>query len=404
MAVKTLTKRLVEAETYQGRTRLIRDTRVRGLMLAVNKTSKVYKIQRDMWRDGQCTTVRRTLGSTEELTLEQARALAEEATAQMRRGTNPWAVPDSASDGPAEWTLSELWDRYAQWMTTQERSERSLRDFRHHLDRFLSDWREVSIRDLTKSRARARHELITKGFDASSDPAGAPYTANKVMRSLRAAWNWAVRLDDHDALPPNPVGGVHFNPERRREAMILPEDLPDWWRRVGGLPNPLRRHMHRLGLLSGLRPGTLVSIKREWIDLSSRAIHIPRMKSGRAFSLPLSAPMVDLVECAMAAGDVLHVGSPWLFPTRTNDGQRIVGTRVWRERSMPGETGHILRHTWRTMADRLGVPQARARALLDQSQPGIEAHYLHLGQLRDELLAEQERISAHILRASGVNP
>ena len=221
------------------------------------------------------------------------------------------------------------------------------------------------------------------------------------MRSLRAAYNFALKLDDDDELRANPVGGVHFHPERRREAVILPEDLPDWWRRTGELPSPLRRCMHRLGLLSGLRPGNLVSIERAWIDLPGRAITLPRMKSGRQFRLPLSEPMVALVEEAQVAADVLYPGAPWLFPTRANDGRRVVATRVWRERSMPSETGHILRHTYRTMAERLGIPQSRARALLDHKQPGIEAHYLHSSALRDELLADQERLSAHLLETAG---
>ena len=57
---------------------LIRDTKVTGLMVAVNKHSKSYKVQRDLW-EGQrgrrrlVKTVRHTLGSTNELTLEQAR-------------------------------------------------------------------------------------------------------------------------------------------------------------------------------------------------------------------------------------------------------------------------------------------------------------------------------------------
>jgi integrase len=220
------------------------------------------------------------------------------------------------------------------------------------------------------------------------------------MRSLRAAYNFAIKLDDEDELRANPVGGVHFHPERRREAIILPEDLPDWWRRSEELPNSLRTTMHRLGLLSGLRPGTLVSLQREWIDLGGRAIRIPRMKSGRAFDLPLSEPMVALVENALRIGDVLYRDPPWLFPTRANDGRGIIHTQVWKEKTMRGETGHVLRHTYRTMADRLGIPQSRARALLDHKQPGIEAHYLHSSALRDELLADQERMTAHILETA----
>ncbi len=67
---------------------------------------------------------------------------------------------------------------------------------------------------------------------------------------------------------------------------------------------------------------------------------------------------------------------------------------------MPGETGHILRKTYRTMAEVLRVPQSRARALLDHSQPGIEAHYVDTLGLWDDLLADQGRISRYLLETA----
>jgi hypothetical protein len=50
-------------------------------MVAVNKSSKSYKVQRDLWtgqrgRRRKVKTVRRTLGTTQELTLDDARTRA----------------------------------------------------------------------------------------------------------------------------------------------------------------------------------------------------------------------------------------------------------------------------------------------------------------------------------------
>lgn len=394
MPTKNLTQRAVDAARWDGAIRFVRDGRVTGLILAVNKTSKTYKVQRDMWRGGRVKTVRHTLGSTDELTLDAARARAQEVIAQIRRGVDPNATEEEPAPGVAAMTVGELWDRYEAWLRHQDRAESTITGFRRHLDKYLRDWRNTPLGELRKSTCREQHERITRRHGR--------YPANHSMRSFRAAYNFALKLDDDDELRANPVGGVHFHPERRREAVIPPEDLPDWWRRTGEIPNPLRTAMHRLGLLSGLRPGTLVSIERAWIDLPTQIIRIPRgsMKSRREFSLPLSGPMVELVEDALQIGDTLYRQSPWLFPTRTNDGREVVATRVWRERSMPSETGHILRHTYRTMAERLGIPQSRARALLDHKQPGIEAHYLHSSELREELLADQDRMSAHIIETA----
>ena len=269
--------------------------------------------------------------------------------------------------------------------------DRTIDDFRYYLDKYLADWREVPLTELRRSMCRDRHRKITERHG--------PYPANHVMRSLRAAWNFALRVvDDPDALPSNPVAAVTFHRERRREAVIMPEDLHEWWARLQALGNPLRREMHTLGILSGLRPGTLVSLERDWIDLEAMAIKIPRMKSGREFHLPLSGTMVEHVRRALELGDVLFPRAPWLFPTRSNDGRRVIATRTWREKALPSETGHILRHTYRTLAHAAGITETDGRLLLDQKVPGISGVYIQERALFTHLRNQQEHMSAYIAK------
>ncbi len=57
---------------------VVRDIAVKGLMVAVNKRSKSYKVQRDLWtgehgRRRLVKTVRRTLGTVDELRIKDAR-------------------------------------------------------------------------------------------------------------------------------------------------------------------------------------------------------------------------------------------------------------------------------------------------------------------------------------------
>ncbi len=156
--------------------------------------------------------------------------------------------------------------------------------------------------------------------------------------------------------------------------------------------------MHELGLFSGLRPGNLIGLEREWLQLADRAIVIPkvRMKSRRDFALPLSAHMLTLVERALVLSNEAAPGSPWLFPTRTADGSKVIATRVVRERSMPSETGHILRHTHATLAKSAGVDDMLATLLSDHKVTGIRGVYVHERALFDRLLAAQEQVTAHI--------
>lgn len=393
-APKKLTEGFIQGLPL-GSPLIVRDTKVTGLMVAVNRTSKSYKVQRDLWQGqrGRRTlvkTVRHTLGTTDELTLEQARLKAEDVIRQIKLGVDPNApLAEQKAEG---WTVDILFDEYAADMRKRECAERSVLDVLARRDRYLADWKKLPLTSLTRSMVRAKHvELSEKRGKV---------TANHMMRDFRAAYNLALRVvDNPDHLPDNPVKAVTFNKVRGSNRVIMPEDLADWWQKIEGLPNPLRRTLHELGLYSGLRPGTLVSLRREWIHLDKKAISIPKMKSGRSFDLPLSAHMVGIVERALELSNVLYPKAPWLFPTRSaKDGRKIICTQVWREKSLPSETGHILRHTYRTTAQRIGLDKIDARLLLDHTVPGIDGVYIHEKALFDRLLEAQERMTAETMQ------
>ena len=64
-----LTEAFIRSLAYKDPSYLVRDTIIKGLMIAVNKQSKPYKVQRDLWvgergRRRKAKTVRHTLGTT----------------------------------------------------------------------------------------------------------------------------------------------------------------------------------------------------------------------------------------------------------------------------------------------------------------------------------------------------
>lgn len=390
-----LTEAAVKALKYEGAPAVVRDAKVTGLLVAVNKTGKSYKIQRDLWqgqrgRKKLVKTVRHTLGGTEEMTLDDARSKATAMLDLIKRGIDPNAPPSEPSTDAGTWTVKRMFEEYGADMRTRDCVERSITDMMERVERYLPKWLALPITDIKRSAAREEHRRITADHGAT--------VANKAMRDFRAAYNFALKVvDDPDALPGNPVEAVTFNKERASNKVLMPDDLAGWWKKVQAIANPLRRDMHELGLLSGLRPGTLVGLRREWVRLDAKAISIPRMKSGRSFDLPLSDRMVALVRRAMAVGDVLFPGAPWLFPSRSTKTFEVIATQVWREKSLPSETGHILRHTYRTVAQRISIDKVNARLLLDHAVPGIDGVYIHERALFDTLLADQERMTVALV-------
>ena len=393
MAVAKLTEAYIRKLAFKGKPYLVRDTATKGFIIGVNKTSKSYKVQRDLWigergRRTWVKTVRHTLGTTQELSLDAARSLAIEVIAQIKRGVDPSAP--ATAPGAEVWTAGKMFDEYVAYLRKRERAPRTISDVDKVVQHYLSDWENVPIRDIKRSTVRERHERITNEHGKA--------VANHALGLYRAAYNHALRVvDEPDLLPDNPVKAVTFNPVRSSNRVIMPGELPEWWATVQKLENPLRRTMHTLGLFSGLRPGTLATLRREWVHLDDAAISIPHMKSGKPFDLPLSGYMIDLVREALAMGDVLYPGSPWLFPTHDKKRREVKATTTWRERSLPNQTGHVLRHTYRTIAQRAGIDTNDARMLLHHKVPGIDGVYLHEKALFDRLVATQERMTAAIL-------
>ncbi|WP_422369426.1 tyrosine-type recombinase/integrase [Pelagibius sp.] len=392
-----LTEALVRSLEPTDKPYTVRDTAVKGLMLAVNKRSKSYKVQRDLWvgdhgRRRLVKTVRRTLGTADRLTVKDARREAMKVIAAIQDGVDP---NDSGNKPRAEsWTLQHMYEEYAADMRARDCSEENIQNVLARKERHLKDWSSYLIADIKRSMCRERHKKITTQNGKVS--------ANQTFREFRAAYNIALRVaDDPDSLPDNPVKAVTFNKERGSERVIMPDDLPHWWERVTALRNPLRSTMHELGIFSGLRPRYLVSIEREWVHLEERAILIPKMKAGRSFALPLSTHMVSIAKRALELSDMMYPRAKWLYPSRSSKTGALIATQVWKERSLPSETGHILRHTHRTVAQRIKVDPINRRLLLDQTVQGIDGVYVHEKALFDKLLSDQELISAELLRLMG---
>lgn len=321
-----LTEAFIRRLVYDGKPIVVRDTEVKGLMIAVHKHTKSYKVQRDLWvgdrgRRRKVKTVRRTLGTTDDLPLYEARIKASEVLNDIRKGIDPNA--SATGQGAEAWTVEQMFNKYGDDLRARECSERTIDDMFKQIDRYLRNWKTVPISGVTRRMAREKHRYISTHHGKA--------VANNAMRPFRAAYNLALRVvGDPEALPGNPVQAVTFNKVRSANRVLLPDELPEWYKKVQALPNPLRRTMHTLGLFSGLRPGTLVTLQREWLRLDDWAISIPKMKRGEPFDLPLSKHMVELVLQALELGDALHPGSPWLFPTRNKQGE-VKAAATWKE-------------------------------------------------------------------------
>lgn len=124
MGKKRLTERLVDGLAWDGKRRAIRDDKVAGLMVVVNKSSKSYVLQRDLWKNRRLIkTVRHLIGRTDAMSLREARSRATEVSALIAQGVDPNARAEPAS-GPT--TLADAWAEYRADLIQRKRSERTI--------------------------------------------------------------------------------------------------------------------------------------------------------------------------------------------------------------------------------------------------------------------------------------
>lgn len=388
---------------------IARDSAVRGLFAEAGARGVSLKIQAD-FRPGARgsaprarATIRMTLGRHPELGLDAARLQALALLEEIRAGRDPrpQVTPPPVVPPLAAVTCGEMFAGYLQHLRSRATpaAPRTIHEFAYFTGKYLAPLTGVRVLEIKPSQLRIEHERITR------DHGGV--VANKAMRLFSAAYN---RLrdgaDDPREFQDRITRAVELNAESRREAVLLPEDLPSWFVAVGKIRNPLRREMHRLGLFSGLRPINLLALERAWIDLPGRVIVIPRprMKIRRAdrgdFRLALSGPMLSIVRRALAASERAFPGSPYLFPTWSRDGKRVIPIRVireWAEGPESNQLGHTLRHTWRTMALAAEVDPTSVELMLDHAIGGVQGTYLHSRALAEHLQKSQEKVSAHII-------
>lgn len=149
------------------------------------------------------------------------------------------------------------------------------------------------------------------------------------------------------------------------------------------------QHMRRmilLGLYTGSRPGVILSLRWDQVDLDAGILS--RAKKGEVLSQRKRKPKVRLGRRILAHlrrwkrldGDhvlVCHFTDPW------HPGAREVGDPhgAWRKiveaAKLPGVTRHTLRHTRATWMAQAGVPLWEAAGFLGMTVKTLERTYAH---------------------------
>src|SRR5438270_3086141 len=319
------------------------DATLPGFML-VSGTHRATWYAQALVRGGRQTKFR--VGHWPDVPQVEARRMAADILAAMRRGEDP-----REAERARRARSTTLGDALELHLDGRRRSSRTAHGYRYAVEHYLGDWTRRTVEEIGRDRigVRERHRRITQNSGRA--------TADAVMRVLRAVYNRARR--EHPELPPNPCENVDFHGARRRAVDLAPERLREWGRAVLEL-KPVRRDLQLFTILTGMRRTAACEARVEHLDLERGCLRVPSPKGGeaRAFELPLSPPLLDLLRARAGGRDW-----GWLFPS-IRLGGHIVDVR---DDGLGDLHGHALRHAYASIALEAGVPWAELKFLLNHS-------------------------------------
>jgi len=335
-----------------------RDEQVKGLMVICHASTKTFAVQGDVRRNGRhIRTVRVKIDRCDRVGLREARNKAKALMSQIQSGVDPTARPDESGI-----TLKQAIEAH---LSEKEYSPRTAEGYRYHLDHYLVKFRNRAVADISRQEVRDLFDSLKRNRGET--------TAASTMRTLRAAINTAMRMDE--TIGGNPVAALRVPTPKRREVDVL--DLATWRTDVEGL-SPIRRDLHVAMMLTGARRSSIVQVRRDDVDLEKGILTFRHMKTGGQMLFPMGTRLTEMLRARMEADAPLN--SPWLWPSATSACGHVTEPK---ESGLPSP--HEYRHHARTLYIASGVPYAESALLLGQKLPGASGGYVHAEHLVEHL-------------------
>jgi integrase len=324
-----------------------------------------------MYQTDQGQVKRFTLGTYPEISLKDARKAASDAMAKVHGGNDPMEEKQIKRTAPK---MTDLWTAYQEALSRKSKSKASSTTYEEHLR-----WNTV----ISPEIGHLRIEEITPGqISELLDKVAkkAPVSANRLHSLLRIMFKVALAkswITIHPMQWLDRPGGSE--PPRKR--ILTDDEIRILWDCLDKVrPNP--RDALKLGLLTAQRPGEILSMRWEDVDLDNAIWRQENTKNGSTNLVPLS-PQVRKILGARMSNDQPRTG--WVFLSTYN---RSKGATEGRARStkearkklkqisgIQDWTAHDLRRTARTIMSRLNIKQHIRERVLNHTQGGVAGVY-----------------------------
>lgn len=347
-----ITKRTVDALKPGPKDTDYWDDQLPGFGLRVKPSGVKSYVIRYRTRTGGQRRV--TLGQHGKLTPEQARQMAQDLFAEIRKGQDPSQDRHKERSAP---TLRELGERYMTDYVEVHNKPGTARETRRLLEKnLLPRLGSRKVADISYEDVARLHGSMR----------ATPYEANRTLSLLSAmltrAEKWGLRPRGS-----NPCRDVERYPETPRDRHLSCEELArlgevlDQAEAEGSIPLAAVQAI-RLLILSGARLSEVLTLQWSWVDLQGGCLRLGDSKVGPRVIF-LGTPAVELLRRVPR-----QEGNPYMFAGR-RAGAHLVGLqKCWeriRERAgLEDARLHTLRHTFATTGGELGFSPILIAGLL----------------------------------------
>jgi len=373
-----------------------KDTSTKGLELRV--TSKGYKsFSYRGTLNGK--DKRQTIGEFGIVNVQDARKEASRLRALILDGIDPNKAIKSRK--LASTTLNECLHDYIEIKSNLK--PRTIKQYRSEITSHLSNWLNKPLNTISSQEVVIKHKKISKN---------SPSVANRVMRVLRALYNFANQeyedAEGNSLFPNNPVNKLShlnlWNKPKKRVGSIKEHQLKSWFEATEQLPSiteygtTLRDYLQLL-IFTGLRKAEAETLEWDNIDFKNKTLYVPITKNGKPHTLPLSSYLYKMLKRRYK-----HKLNSYVFPSRyalkhiTNPYKGVA--RV-QELTNNYFTLHDLRRTFITTAESLDMSMYALKTLVNHSTSNdITASYIvqDINRLREPM----QKITDIIMTNAGI--
>ncbi|AZL16333.1 tyrosine-type recombinase/integrase [Rickettsiales endosymbiont of Stachyamoeba lipophora] len=358
-----LTKKEIDKFQYNGGWDVRWDTEVTGFGVRVYESGKKSYILSYRVSGRKKLVV---LGSTQVLTLDQARNMAKLHLAEVIKGNDP---SESKGRGKKEVGFQEFCKIYIERHAKKHKKtwKEDQRKIEKHL---LPIWKNMSLNSITKTDIMNLHIKIGDNT---------PYEANRTINLLSTLFELAKEWGYLDESYSNPTKYIKLYKEQKRDRWVSSEEMPNLIQAIEAETNLYARYAIWLYLLTGMRKSELLQVKWSDINFTRREIKLDDTKAGRVHYIPLSQPAVELISNIPRIDN-----NPYLLPGHVKGKHLINISKPWnrirKNANLENVRLHDLRRTVGSWLAQSGKSLHLIGKVLNHSNQRTTAIYAHFAR------------------------